>query len=460
MTHPIKVAIAVHHFPPNFKSGGEWRAYRMAKWLQSQNHGVKVVCIESIADPFTPDLRWVDEEFDGLPVRRLFLNLAHAPDPAKWEYDNPWLEAHLSRYLAEEKPDIFHLISGYLMTAGALKAAKNCQIPIVLTLTDFWFMCHRHTLYRTSGYLCPENTTLDCVRCALEKKRRFRLPAQKLPALTTVFWQRTEGLPAVSAQVAQMESRQATLRAAISEVEVAICPSHFLLETYLKKGFSARRMQFLRQGLTHLPSLLDKKIPASPLRVGYIGQIAPHKGVHVLVEAYAKLLSSSAGQSDDILHGVQLKLYGDTTQFPDYSQNLRRRAKGALQFMGPFDYAQIDQVYQEIDVLVVPSVWYENSPNVILEAFAHQTPVLASRLGGMAELIADQQTGLLFAPNDPTDLAEKLKMVLDHPELLAKWQENIVQPIDMDTEMQEILQIYTSILAERNRLASGSCEKC
>ena len=264
-------------------------------------------------DQATSDLRWMDETFDSLAVRRLFLNLANASDPTKWEYDNPWIEAHLSRYLAEEKPDVFHLISGYLMTAAAIKAAKSHHIPIVLTLTDFWFLCHRHILHRTSGQICVENTRLDCVRCVLEKKRRFRLPAQKLPALTNAVWQGVQILPPISARMAQMDQRRTTLQATLAEVQVAICSSHFLMETYLKKGFSAKHMQFLRQGLSHLPPLLVKKSLSAKLRIGYIGQIAPHKGVHVLLEAYAKLVSSSEVETNSAAPLVQLKLYGDTT---------------------------------------------------------------------------------------------------------------------------------------------------
>lgn len=257
-------------------------------------------------------------------------------------------------------------------------------------------------------------------------------------------------------QVAHIEDRFSVLREALAEVEVAIGPSNFLLEVYRNKGFRAKSMRFLRQGLTHLPSLPVKKSPSRKLRLGYIGQISPHKGVQVLIEAYAKLISDAQGQGGNALHQTQLKLYGDTSQFPDFYRALQRQVKGDVQFMGPFDHNQLDRVYEEIDVLIVPSIWYENSPNVILEAFAYQTPVLASRLGGMAELVADRQTGLLFAPGNSSDLAQKLKMLLDQPELLPELQANIVQPAEIDTEMNEILQIYTTILAERDRSVSCS----
>lgn len=441
----MKIVIAVHHFPPTFKGGAEWRAHRTATWLRKQGHDAKVICVDSIQDTQTTNLRWVDDEFDSLPVRRLFLNLSNAPDLARWEYDNPWIEQHLSQYLAEEKPDIFHLISGYLMTGAAIKAAKKQGLPIVLTLTDFWFLCRRHTLYRTSGQICYENSALDCVRCALEEQRRFRWPTQQIPALTNLFWQAVQPLPPVALQIATVDNRVAALRAALAEVDVTICPSNFLKQTYLDKGFQARRMYFLRQGLVHIPQQPSLKLPSEQLRIGYIGQIAPHKGVHVLIDAFLQLGSAS--------QQARLKLYGDVNQFPGFYRDLQRKASKdhqagrQIQFMGAFSNQQISQVYEEIDVLVVPSIWYENSPNVILEAFAHQTPVITSNLGGMAELVTDQETGLLFTVNDAADLAKKLKMVLDHPEMLSNLRENIQPPVTLETEMAQLAQIYQSVLA-------------
>jgi glycosyltransferase involved in cell wall biosynthesis len=443
LNQPLKILIAVHHFPPTFRGGAEWRAHRTAKWFQNQGHQVKVICVESIDDSTTSSLHWRDETFDGLAVRRLFLNLAQAPDPARWEYDNPWIEKHLRGYLAEEKPDIFHLISGYLMTASAIKAAKASDTPVILTLTDFWFLCPRITLQRTSGQVCPENTSLDCVRCEAEKRRRFRLPAQTAPTLMNAMWSGAQALPPVSRRVSQVDERREALRAALGEVDVAICPSEFLQDVYLGKGFKARQMYFLRQGLAHTPREPVKKSASSRLRIGYIGQIAAHKGVHVLVEAFRKLESASSQ--------ALLKIYGDGQQFPDYYQKLQALAANQpdIQFLGTFDNPQITEIYRDIDILVAPSIWYENSPNVILEAFAHQTPVIASNLGGMAELVTDQQTGFLFAPQDSDDLAQRLHLIIKNPKLLIEMSKNISPPPTLEAEMNQLLQIYQSALVKQ-----------
>jgi glycosyltransferase involved in cell wall biosynthesis len=250
----------------------------------------------------------------------------------------------------------------------------------------------------------------------------------------------------ITGQVAGVNNRVAALQAALAEVDLAICPSNFLMQTYLDKGFHAKQMRFLRQGLVHIPQQPPQKSPAPQLRVGYIGQIAPHKGVHLLIDAFLKL--------GPMVQKMQLKLYGDTTQFPDFYHDLQQRvtqtdrAQEQIHFMGTFYNQQISQVYQEIDILVVPSVWYENSPNVILEAFAHQTPVITSNLGGMAELVVDQKTGLLFEPNNAGDLAQKLQQILDNPAILDKLQQNIDLPTTISAEMAELLQIYQTVLSQ------------
>ncbi|RME97547.1 MAG: glycosyl transferase family 1, partial [Chloroflexi bacterium] len=220
-TDSKSIVIAVHHFPPNFKGGAEWRAHRTAKWLQEQGHSVQVICVESVSDSTTSNLRWVDDTFDGLSVRRLYLNLNNAPNRARREYDNPWITEHLTGFLPQLKPDIFHLISGYLMTAGAIKAAKSLGIPVVATLTDFWFLCPRHTLRRTSGDICTANTALDCARCKFEEKRRYRLPAQKAPQLANLLWRGLRAAPPVSETTAEMTRRADVLKTTLASVDVA-----------------------------------------------------------------------------------------------------------------------------------------------------------------------------------------------------------------------------------------------
>lgn len=125
-------------------------------------------------------------------------------------------------------------------------------------------------------------------------------------------------------------------------------------------------------------------------------------------------------------------------------KQLRRLAHGEprIEFAGVRSPREMTQVWREIDVLVVPSVWYENSPNVILEAFAHCPPVIASNLGGMAELVKHEKNGLLFTPGNAADLARQLSRVIAHPNLLNRLRAGIEPIKSVKEEMDELEAIY------------------
>ncbi|MCP4362066.1 MAG: glycosyltransferase family 4 protein [Chloroflexi bacterium] len=438
----MKIVIAVHHFPPRYTGGAEWRAYRTAAALQARGHQVQVVCIERIDQGPPGGITWEDDIYEGVAVRRLAFNLAAAPDPFRWEYDNTWLGQHLQQFLGEQQPDLFHLISGYLMSGRVLRVAHQLGISTVLTLTDFWFLCPRFSMLRSNGQLStlPINAA-TCARCLGEEKRRYRLPGHIAPGLMDIFWRLQK------TQIHKVEERIIFLHQTLNQVNAIISPSQFLRSTFIEAGVEPGRIVFSRQGrdFPNLKSEMVEKTVAPHLRVGYIGQITQLKGVHTLLEAVKQMPDAP----------LTVRIYGDTTHFPEYTTRLRQLMEGdkRLALAGIYDRHEVSRVLREIDVLVVPSLWYENSPNVILEAFAHRTPVIASNLGGMAELVTDQKTGLLFAPNNANDLAQKLRMVLDNPEILPNLQKNIDPPITLEAEMTELLQIYQSILLSEDNNA-------
>ena len=431
----MKIVIAVHHFPPHYTSGAELRAYRTAAQMRERGHDVHVICVESIDQDSKHGLTFVDDVYDGLPVRRLSISLVGAPDPFRWAFDNPWIGEHLNGYLAKLAPDLLHLISGYLMSGSTLNTAADLQIPTVLTLTDFWFLCPRITLLRSNGQLCPPAfDATACVRCLGEEKRRYRLPGQIAPALARAFWQRQKG------HSAKLEARMTFLRQTLNRIDAIISPSRFLRDIFVEAGVAAERITFSRQGrdFPELTADILSKSPAAHLRVGYMGQIAPHKGVHTLFDAVRQLAGAD----------LEVQAYGDTTAFPDYAQRLRLLAHQdpRLNLAGVYERAQVSRVLQGLDVIVVPSVWYENSPNTILEALAHRTPAIVSNLGGMAELVQDDVNGLRFAPGDASSLATGLQRLLDDPELLPRLKTGIQPVKSVAEEMTELQEIYQTVV--------------
>jgi glycosyltransferase involved in cell wall biosynthesis len=438
----VKVLIAVHHFPPRHTGGAEWRAYRTAAALEARGHQAQVIAIERIDRGPERGVAWEDEVFEGVKVRRLYFDLKNVPDPERWEYDNIWIGEHLRQVIGEMAPDIFHLISGYLMSGRTIRVARQEDIPTVLSLTDFWFLCKRISMLRSDGSVSTlPIDPVQCARCMGEDQRRYRLPAKVVPKLMDIYWQNQKK------KIDGLRNRLDFLIDTLQQVNVIISPSQFLRDTYIQAGVDPARIIFSRQGRDFPdlnPTMMNKK-PSDRLRVGYIGQISWHKGVHVLFEALSKLPGAP----------ISVKVYGEESHYPDYAAKLRRMADSdsRLDLAGTYHLSEVSRVLQEIDVLVVPSLWYENSPNAILEAFAHKTPVITSALGGMAELVEDGKNGLLFETGSAESLASKLNLLVDEPDLLRKFSMRINPVRPVKEEMDELEEIYSSLV--KHKLSEG-----
>lgn len=436
----MKIVIAVHHFPPHYSGGAELRAYRTAVALQARGHQVRVIAVEKIDADQPDEIGWVDEEYNEIRVRRLSFNLAAAPDRVRWEYDNPWIGKHIRNYLLQEKPDVFHLVSGYLMTGSALEAAQQLGIPEVVALTDFWFLCPRISLLRSDGKLSTlPIKPVACARCLGEEKRRYRLPGRYVPGLMEVYWKFQKR------EIHRISVRQDFLLRKLNQADAIISPSRFLRSVYIEAGIEANKILYSRQG-HDFPALNDetvRKVPSTQLRVGYLGQIAELKGVHVLFEA-ARLLPEAS---------MSVWAYGDPTPFPQYTERLEHLIAGdaRLGLAGRYQPQELSQVFRNLDVIVVPSQWYENSPNVILEAFAHHTPVIASKLGGMAEMVHHEQNGLLFETGNAGDLAHQLKRLLEEPGLLKRLSKGTEFEVvrSVADEIRELEGVYSQISASQ-----------
>jgi glycosyltransferase involved in cell wall biosynthesis len=431
----MRILFAVHHFPPTYQGGAEGFALRLARSMLGRGHEVDVVTVEHIDRGPQDGVAWVDEVYQGVRVRRLSFNLAAAPDPERWEYDNPWVQEHLAQRIRELRPDVFHLVSGYLMTGSALRAADDEKVPSVVSLTDYWFLCRRITMLRSDDDL--STLPIDparCAQCLGEEQRRYRLPGKAAPALMRAYWMSRR------ARVRLLETRSQFLLDALSRAHALVSPSKFLSSVYVAAGAAPDRITVISHGTDiRLPADggLHKTV-SNRLRVGYLGQIAWHKGVHVLVEAARRI-------SDPRL---SVEIYGDISHFPDYAARLTRLAgvDTRIRLAGSYaGQAEVAKTLQAMDVIVVPSIWYENCPNVILEAFAHRTPVVATNLGGMAEMVDDGRNGLLFARGDAGSLSAQLQRLLSEPELLRALRDGIPPMKTFQQELAETEAVYQRI---------------
>jgi len=178
------------------------------------------------------------------------------------------------------------------------------------------------------------------------------------------------------------------------------------------------------------------------LRIGYLGQLVPHKGVHLLLDAF-KMLARQPGACELILHGK-------ISEATAYERQLLKmgEADPDITFAGPYPNTEVGRVLNELDVIVVPSIWYENRPTVIIEAMATRTPAVVARLGGMAELVKHNHNGLLFDSGNVTSLAAQLQRLLNEPTLLAQLRQNIPPIPKAEDELNTIVSLYQSLVKQ------------
>ena len=429
----LHVLYVVHGFPPDTWAGTEVYTLELAREVQRLGHRVTILTRAPLGEG-QADYDVTVDEFAGLPVWRM----AHEIEgqTIRQSYDRPEGEAVFERALDELRPDVVHFQHLLHFSARLPELAGKRGIPTVITCNDYWALCARVQLIRPDGVRCEENQGMGCLVCVKEKDystvptARSWLPVVAPAAHALTAAAGAPPVPSVKVErklqrwriklgrwgrgYLDLAGRQAAVEGGYAAADLLIGPSRFLRQKLLDTGrFDAHRFLYSDYGM-RLPADAtagQRERAPGPLRLGYIGSLVWFKGVDVLVRAVARL---DPGQ-------VQLAIHGDFKPADDaHHAELRDLAPEHVTFHGRFDNDRLAEVYADIDVLVVPSVWFENSPITIHEAFLYGTPVVTSDIGGMAELVGDGEHGLHFKTGDDRDLARVLQRLIDEAGLVAQ----------------------------------------
>jgi glycosyltransferase involved in cell wall biosynthesis len=203
------------------------------------------------------------------------------------------------------------------------------------------------------------------------------------------------------------------IRQVCRDISLFLAPSYFLCDQFLAFGIPPKKIIFSECGLPAQPAQPNgRSLDPKRLIFGYIGVVDPVKGVHVLVEAFAPL------------RNAELHIYGGETDYAPYPD--KRKFLSLLQqsphirMMGRYENFEVGRILREVDVVVAPSIWYENAPLVIREAFLAGKPVVTAAFGGMREWVRDGVNGLLFQPRDVLDLRRTLERFIADPDLVRR----------------------------------------
>jgi len=443
----MRILLVTSFFPPTHTAGTEKRTLGYAVSLQKLGHDVQVVCVGKWDEGDRYWNGYVDEIHQQIPVRRIQLNWTLAPNPNQFLYYNPIVEEYLGNWLTQWKPDIVHITSCLTLSASVIQSAKDKNIPVVLTLTDFWFICPRVNLLKGDGSLCDGQTTAwDCLKCKLWDAGIYHGLSSIFPENINekiLTWasqhpniNRVRGLRGMALD---MEHRKAYLSKMLQMADCITAPSTLLGDIINANGLHQNiKVIYSGHDLAWMKNLPPKK-PSSLLRIAYIGQIIPIKGVHILLSAFCAV---------DFENQAELLIFGDSNKDRMYFQRLEETSVGhesVVKFNGAFSHEHLGIILSGIDVLVVPSLWYENNPRVIQEAYASKTPVIASNVGGISEFVKDEVNGLLFERGDVDDLAGQLRRFIDEPGLLETLKTGIPNVKNIDEEVHELEQIYQEL---------------
>lgn len=418
----MKVTFFVHCFFPGHFYGTETYTLELAKHYQTAGHQVTVVTALFQGEPSQSEMV-TRYEFQGIPVVCIDKNLI-PHTRVKETYYQPEMRDVLERVLRELSPDVVHVTHLMNHTAALLEVTQALGIPTYATFTDFFGFCLNNKLEAANGDLCegPSASRTNCVACHLkaaasnpwaEPWMRYAKHAGMAQTIASVV-NVARRLPnlrngPIDGLIEDIVCRPDTLASLYNAVyRAAVAPTKFLGGAYKANGIRVplHNIQFgVDIDRSPKPDRAAGHIPV----IGFIGQIAPHKGTDLLIEAFRRLPKNTAA----------LRIYGPADQDPTYMKKLEELARGFdVQFMGTFAKEKMAEILREMDLLVIPSRWYENSPLVLLNALATHTPVLVTDVAGMTEFLEPGVNGYAFELGNADHLYRKLHQLVQSKEQL------------------------------------------
>jgi glycosyltransferase involved in cell wall biosynthesis len=353
---------------------------------------------------------------------------------AEEEYDKFLMTARDKRIYTERfaqvlrgwQPDVIHVQHTLYVGTELIGLARRLlpRAPILHTLHEYLPICnHYGQLVRTfSGKLCLEASPRRCHQCYPE------IPPQ-------AFFLRRE-----------------LIHSQYAAVDMFIAPSRFLLERYADWGIPRDRIVLEDHGFPAAERIdLPDRDPRN--RFAFFGVLTPFKGIDVLLRAMEQLGPGFDGHL--WVHGTNY------TEQPEAVQRELERLFAAtaatVTWGGPYDHDRdLPRLMSEIDWVVVPSVWWENSPLVIREAFQHGRPVICSDVGGMAEKVRHEVDGLHFRVGDPAVLAQTIERAAMTPRLWYRLRDGIAPVKTIEQHVATLTRLYDELIERRAAGPAGA----
>lgn len=409
-----KVLICSNIYPPSFIGGAEIIAHNQAKALKKL--GCDVVVFAGDTEGSKERYSILEDRFEGITVYRIRLVHEDFQNSGN-NFIHRQVEDKFNELLDKFSPEVVHFHNIVGLSATLIRIAKCRGIKTVVTLHDYWGFCYKNTIVSNNGGICEDFS--QCHVC--------------LPEIT------------IENFAFPLRMRKDVFDIVMESVDIFISPSRYLADTYIRAGFPKEKIQVVWNGIEiERFSSIVRNTNEREIRLTYVGYFGAHKGINILIDALSMI---------DPKNNFILNLVGDGDQLENYKRQLKKiDCMHLVKFWGKIPNSQIDKVYSETDILVLPSLWPENQPVSITEAMASKIPVIASRIGGSVELVEDGFSGFLFEPGNAEQLAQKLLEFYKDPDKLKTFGENAYRKIkdnSYENQVYKINEIYDTLVENK-----------
>ncbi|UZW55080.1 glycosyltransferase family 4 protein [Sphingobium sp. JS3065] len=405
----MRVLICSNAYPPYFLGGAELVAHAQAKALSRMGHEVRVFAGQLTSS--RPRHDRADDVYEDVRVHRIAA-LPKDYNQAFLNFYHPAIDCHFNTIVQEFKPEIVHCHNLMGLSVNIPILAKRQGAKTICTLHDFWGFCLRNTAARPDGRSCDDRT--QCRSC-----------------LPRIHDGTKRNVP--------IRFRKDFISFALEHVDQFIAPSRYLAARHVWAGFPADRLTVIPNGVD-----LERFHPAlavpdhENVRITYAGHFGAHKGVSTLLDALARIIPD--------MPSAMLQLAGEGPEYENYLARIEALGLHKhVQFLGKVNPSEMPDIYARSDIVVLPSVWDENQPVCLMEAMAAGLPVVASRKGGIPELIEHGENGLMFTAGDTFGLAAQLAKLIANSGLRqaagCKGRQR-VEALSHDWQIRRYLEIY------------------
>jgi glycosyltransferase involved in cell wall biosynthesis len=333
----------------------------------------------------------------------------------------------LADVISHFRPDVAHFHNTFpLISPSAYYACKRAGVPVVQTLHNYRLFCPKASFFR-EGRPCEE-----CLDHSLARSVRYGCYRDSRSA---------------TAVVASMLGVHRLLGTWAKAVDRYVVLSSFARDKFIQAGLPASKMIVKPNFLEAEPGLGAH----SGGHASFVGRLTEEKGIATLLEAWTRF-------SD-----IALVIAGQGPMQPQIQQYVQQHTPGNLRYAGHVSREEVIRLIKDSSFLIFPSRWYEGFPMTIAEAFACGTPVIASRLGAMAEIVDDGRTGLHFTPGDADDLARKVEWAWAHPNEIRDMGRNARAEYEAkytaERNYKMLLEVYQQVMQEaRQPLTVPRCK--